>query len=241
MESPQPLAPDTIEKLGRASTATIAMQLLKRGLRHGAIRGARPLDPAYARCVGPAFTLRFIPMREDLAEPPKAGRMLPHRMAVESAPPGSVLVIDSGGADNCGTLGDILVARLKARGVAGVVSDGPMRDAAGIVAVGLPVLCAGAAAPASMNQVIPVDTGLPVGCGGVAVFPGDLVATDRDGAVVVPRHLADQLARDAVEQERLEKFVVREVGRGRSIDGLYPPGEQALADYRKWLAAGEPE
>jgi len=241
MEDQPTLAADTIEKLKRASTATVTMQLLKRGFRHGAIKGARPLDPRHARCVGPAFTLRFIPMREDLAAPPKPGKLLPHRMAVESAPAGSVLVIDSGGADNCGTLGDILVARLKTRGVVGVVSDGPMRDLAGIVSVGLPVLCAGAAAPASMNQVIPIDTGIPVGCGGVAVFPGDVIATDADGAVAIPRHIADEVARDAFEQERVEKFVLREVKRGRSIDGLYPPGEQALADYKAWLAAGEPE
>ncbi len=241
MAEMKPLAADTIEKLKRASTATITMQLLKRGLRTGAIKHARPLDPKHVRCVGPAFTLRFIPMREDLAGPPKPGTMLPHRMAVEAAPPGSVLVIDSGGADNCGTLGDILVARLKSRGVAGVVSDGPMRDQAGVVSVGLPVLCVGAAAPASMNQIMPIDTGIPIGCGGAAVFPGDIVATDADGAVAIPRHIADEVARDAFEQERLEKFVLREVKNGRSIDGLYPPGDQAMADYKKWLAQGEPE
>lgn len=239
MNALTPLAPETLDKLRGASTATITMQLLKRGLRHGAIRGARPLDPARARCVGPAYTLRFIPMREDLAGPPRPGTMLPHRMAVEQAPAGSVLVIDSGGAANCGTLGDILVARLRHRGVAGVVSDGPMRDLAGILSVGLPVLCTGAVAPASMNEVMPIDVELPIGCGGVAVFPGDVVATDTDGAVVVPRHLADEVARDAFEQERLEKFVLSEVKRGRSIDGLYPPNEQALADYRQWQARGE--
>lgn len=237
----KPLAADTLDKLRYASTATITMQLLKRGLRHGSIKRARPLDPAQAKCVGPAYTLRFIPMREDLAGPPKPGTMLPHRMAVESAPPGSVLVIDSGDAENCGTLGDILVARLKHRGVAGVVSDGPMRDVAGIVSVGLPVLATASVANASMNEVMPIDVELPVSCGGVAVFPGDIVATDLDGAVVIPRHLADDLARDAYEQERLEKFVLREVKRGRSIDGLYPPAEQAMADYRKWQADGEKE
>ncbi len=240
-EQQKPLANDTLEKLRYASTATITMQLLKRGLRHGAIKRARPLDPRYARCVGPAFTLRYIPMREDLAGPPKPGPMLPHRVAVETAPAGSVLVIDAGGAENCGTLGDILVARLKSRGVAGVVSDGPVRDAVGVASVGLTVLCDGAAAPASMNEVMCVDLGIPIGCGGVAVFPGDVVATDLDGAVVIPRHMADELARDAYEQERLEKFVLREVKRGRSIDGLYPPGEKAVADYKKWLADGEPE
>lgn len=239
--SPKPLAADTLEKLRYASTATITMQLLKRGLRHGAIKAAKPLDPLRARCVGPAYTLRFVPMREDLAGPPKPGTMLPHRMAVEQAPPGSVLVIDSGGADNCGTLGDILVARLKHRGVAGVVSDGPMRDLAGVLSVGLPVLATKAVAPASMNEVMPIDVELPIGCGGVAVFPGDIVATDADGAVVIPRHLADELARDAYEQERLEKFVLREVKRGRSIDGLYPPDTQAMADYKRWLEQGESE
>jgi len=238
MNAAKPLAADTLEKLRYASTATITMQLLKRGLRHGSIKRAKPLDPKQAKCVGPAYTLRFIPMREDLAGPPKPGTMLPHRMAVEQAPPGSVLVIDSGDAANCGTLGDILVARLKHRGVAGVVSDGPMRDVAGIVSVGLPVLATAAVANASMNEVMPIDVELPIACGGVAVFPGDIVATDLDGAVVIPRHLADELARDAYEQERLEKFVLREVKRGRSIDGLYPPAEQALADYRKWLDEG---
>jgi len=237
----KPLAADTLDKLRYASTATITMQLLKRGLRHGSIKRARPLDPAQAKCVGPAYTLRFIPMREDLAGPPKPGTILPHRMAVESAPPGSVLVIDSGDAENCGTLGDILVARLKHRGVAGVVSDGPMRDVAGIVSVGFPVLATASVANASMNEVMPIDVELPIACGGVAVFPGDIVATDLDGAVVIPRHLADDLARDAYEQERLEKFVLREVKRGRSIDGLYPPAEQAMADYRKWQADGEKE
>lgn len=237
----KPLAADTLDKLRYASTATITMQLLKRGLRHGSIKRARPLDPKQAKCVGPAYTLRFIPMREDLAGPPKPGTIIPHRMAVESAPPGSVLVIDSGDAENCGTLGDILVARLKHRGVAGVVSDGPMRDVAGIVSVGLPVLATASVANASMNEVMPIDVELPVACGGVAVFPGDIVATDLDGAVVIPRHLADDLARDAYEQERLEKFVLREVERGRSIDGLYPPAEQAMADYRKWLEDGAKE
>lgn len=237
----KPLAADTLDKLRYASTATITMQLLKRGLRHGSIKRARPLDAKHAKCVGPAYTLRFIPMREDLAGPPKPGTIIPHRMAVESAPPGSVLVIDSGDAENCGTLGDILVARLKHRGVAGVVSDGPMRDVAGILSVGLPVLATASVANASMNEVMPIDVELPVACGGVAVFPGDIVATDLDGAVVIPRHLADDIARDAYEQERLEKFVLREVKRGRSIDGLYPPGDQALADYRKWLEEGAKE
>ncbi|MCC6467196.1 MAG: ribonuclease activity regulator RraA [Alphaproteobacteria bacterium] len=239
MSTLKPLAPDTLDKLRYASTATITMQLLKRGLRHGAIKGARPLDPAHARCVGPAYTLRFIPMREDLAGPPKPGTMLPHRMAVEHAPAGSVLVIDAGGAANCGTLGDILVARLKHRGVAGVVSDGPLRDLAGVVSVGFPVLSVGSVAPASMNEVMPIDVDLPIGCGGVAVFPGDVISTDMDGAVVIPRHLADEVARDSYEQERLEKFVLSEVKRGRSIDGLYPPDDKAMADYRQWQARGE--
>lgn len=241
MTETKPLAADTLDKLRYASTATITMQLLKRGLRHGSIKRARPLDPAQAKCVGPAYTLRFIPMREDLAGPPKPGTILPHRMAVESAPPGSVLVIDSGDAENCGALGDILVARLKHRGVAGVVSDGPMRDVAGIVSVGFPVLATASVANASMNEVMPIDVELPIACGGVAVFPGDIVATDLDGAVVIPRAMADDLARDAYEQERLEKFVLREVKRGRSIDGLYPPADQAMADYRKWQADGEKE
>ena len=241
MTDQKPLANDTIEKLKQVSTATITMQLLKRGLRQGAIKKARPLDPAHARCVGPAYTLRCIPMREDLCGPPKPGVMQPHKVAVEQAPPGSVLVIDSSNAQNCGSLGDILVARLKARGVAGAISDGPMRDVVGITSVGMPVLCNGAAAPASMNEIMPIAVQEPIGCGGVAVFPGDVIATDLDGAVVIPRHLADDLARDAFEQERLERFVLREVKRGRPVEGLYPPAEKAQADYRAWLDAGMPD
>ncbi len=236
------LAPDTLTTLKQVSTATITMQLLKRGFRSGAINGVQPLSPMKERLVGEAYTLRYIPMREDLSQAPKAGEgVSPARRAIEEVPAGQVLVIDSHGNRSVGVLGDILAMRLKQRGVAGVVADGMMRDTEPMISVGLPVLCAGRAAPASMTGLIAADVQVPIGCGGTAVFPGDLIVADADGAVVVPRHLADQLARDGLEQERMERFVFRQVRNGQSTLGLYPPDEASREAYRRWVEAGEPE
>lgn len=241
MTSTAEVTPAALERLASVSAATISMQLLKRGIRRVWMDGPRPMTPGTPRIVGEAFTLRFIPMREDIAtlESYRAAGSL--REAIEAMPPERVVVIEARGERGCGTLGDILVARLKVRGARGVVSDGAMRDVAEVRAVGLPIYCNGAAAPPSITELFFAGWALPIGCGGAAVLPGDVVVADEDGAVVVPRALAEEVAQDAPEQERFERFVQIRVQQGAPVLGLYPPNDQTLADYEAWLAAGEPE
>src|SRR6185312_727256 len=208
----------TRAQLLEASTATVSIQLLKRGYRFASVDGVRPLNRAAARFAGPAYTLRFIPAREDLATPASGARPdNPARVAIEEVPAGAVLVIDARGDRRAGTLGDILAARLLQRGVAGVVSDGAMRDAPELEKMALPIFCAGTAPPPSFNFLHPVGRNQPVGCGGAAVFPGDIVVGDGDGVVVVPRHLAAEVAQDSVERERLEAFIRRRIDSGQPV------------------------
>ena len=236
-----PLSAETIKNFLYASTATVSMQMLKRGFRNSAINGVRPLNPKATRLVGPAFTLRYIPGREDLDKPPTpSDPPSAQREAIEGTPAGHVLVIGTEGTTRAGTLGDILALRLKVRGVAGVLSDGAMRDTPVIGKMDFPVFCTAAAAPPSMNSLHPVETQTPVGICGVPVYPGDIIVADDDGAIVVPRHLADEVARDSFEQERLEKFVAIRVGQGIPITGTYPPNDETKALYQAWIKAGEP-
>jgi regulator of RNase E activity RraA len=236
------LDPAIRAQLDETSSATVSIQLLKRGFRFAAIGAVRPLNPQACRFVGPAYTLRFIPAREDLATPASIARDdNPQRVSIEAIPPNAVLVIDAQRETRAGTLGDILVARLLARGVAGVVSDGAMRDVGELEKMALPIFCNGVAAPPSFNFLLPVDIGRPIGCGGAAVFPGDIVVADSGGVVVIPRHLAAEVARDGVEQERLEIFIRRRVDRGNATPGLYPPNDETRAAYRRWVAAGRPD
>lgn len=236
-----PLSTDTIKNFMYASTATVSMQMLKRGFRNSAINGVRPVNPGAARMVGPAFTLRYIPGREDLDQPPKpSDPPSAQREAIEGTPAGHVLVIGTEGNTAAGTLGDILALRLKVRGVAGVLSDGAMRDTPVIGKLDFPVYCTAAAAPPSMTRLHPVETQTPVGICGVPVYPGDIIVADEDGAIVVPRHLADEVARDSFEQERLEKFVAIRISQGIPISGTYPPNDETKALYAAWIKAGEP-
>ena len=221
--------------LAGVTTATITMILLKQGVRRTWMRGPRPLAADQQRVVGPAFTLRFVPGREDLATPESLASGRSTRAAVEVMPAGAVALIDAMGCREAGVFGDILCARMKQRGVAGMVTDGAVRDSAGVGATGLPVWCAGAAAPASIADLTFVGWQEPVGCGGVAVFPDDVVVADQDGAVVIPRALVGQVVALAGEQERLEAWIMAEVERGVPLPGLYPPDAAAMARYR-----GEP-
>ena len=236
-----PLSTDTIKNFMYASTATVSMQMLKRGFRNSAINGVRPVSAGAARMVGPAFTLRYIPGREDLDQPPKpSDPPSAQREAIEETPAGHVLVIGTEGNTAAGTLGDILALRLKVRGVAGVLSDGAMRDTPVIGKMDFPVFCTAAAAPPSMTRLHPVETQTPVGICGVPVYPGDVIVADEDGAIVVPRHLAEEVARDSFEQERLEKFVAIRISQGLPISGTYPPNDETKALYAAWIKAGEP-
>ena len=221
-----------IEVLRGISTATLTMQLLKRGIRRGWMAGTRPLQPGGPRLVGPAFTLRFVPGREDISTRESYAAPDSLRDAIEDMPAGAVAVIDSRGEQGAGTVGDILAGRMKRRGVAGIVSDGPMRDVAGIRAVDIPVWCSGVAAPPSIAALWFAGWQEPIGCGGVAVFPDDIVVADDDGAVVLPRALAAEVAEDGAEQEDLEAWILSEIERGVPVKGLYPPDEAALARYR---------
>jgi len=236
-----PLSAETIENFLYASTATVSMQMLKRGFRNSAVNGVHALNPKATRLVGPAFTLRYIPGREDLDQPPKpTDPPSAQRAAIEETPAGHVLVIGTEGNTRAGTLGDILALRLKVRGVAGVLSDGAMRDTPVIGKMDWPVYCTAAAAPPSMNSLHPVEIQVPVGICGVPVYPGDVIVADEDGAIVVPRALADEVARDSFEQERLEKFVAIRIGKGHGIPGTYPPNDETRKLYQAWIKAGEP-
>lgn len=233
------MKPDVLAQLAGISTATLTMQLLKRGLRNCFILGARPLNAAHCRFAAQAYTLRFIPMREDLSRVEVLGDPeYPPRKAVEDISPGMALVIDARGELGAGVVGDILTARLRERGVAAVVSDGPVRDAAEIAAGGLPVFCAGGAAPASLNVHFGADLQRPIACGGVAVIPGDVLVGDGDGVVVIPQAMAAEVARDGAEQERLENFLKQRVADGHPTIGTYPPNEETLQAYEDWKKAG---
>ena len=230
---------ETVERLRTVSTATLTMVLIKQGVRTSWLRGPEPLSPIEKRIVGPAFTIRFVPGREDLSIPESYARSPSFRDAIEVAPAGSVVVIDGCGNPYGATLGDILVARLARKGVLAAVTDAPVRDADEMRTVGLPVLSAGVAAPPSIIGLAYAGYGEIIGCGGVAVRPGDIMVCDNDGAVVVPVEMAAAVAEAGVEQERFERFVQQRVKAGASVLGLYPPADDALADYRKWLDSDE--
>ncbi|UCD70326.1 MAG: ribonuclease activity regulator RraA [Betaproteobacteria bacterium] len=220
-----------------ATTASLTAQLIKRGFRTRAISNIAPINPNTPRVFGPAYTLRYIPMREDLATGvAMANPENPQRKAIEVVPAGHVLVADTHGMDVSGTFGDILVARLKVRSVAGVVSDGPMRDIAELENMDFPVFTRGNAAPPSYASMLAADAQVPIGCGGVAVFPGDIVIGDLDGVVILPAAIAEEVARAAVEQDQLEAYLRQRVEGGDSIVGVYPPNEKTKVEYDLWKA-----
>ena len=227
------LGEHVIATLSRVTTATITTVLLKKGLRNVWMRGTRPLSPGHARIVGPAFTLRFVPAREDLATPASWSNPISTRAAIEAMPQGCVAVVDAMGVTDAGIFGDILCARMVKRGVAALVTDGVVRDLAGVLGTGLPVYCKGAAAPPSVAGLTFVAWGQPIGCGGVAVFADDVVVVDDDGAVVIPAALVDDVVAQALDQERLEEWIMGEVAHGAALPGLYPPNAENLARYEK--------
>lgn len=219
------------------STATLTMQLLKRGIKNIWMFGPKPLEAGQERMAGPAYTLRFIPGREDLTGPDILKRTdLAQRRAIEECPPGHVLVVDALGREDGAAIGDILATRLQVRGVAGLVSDANVRDADGVKASRLPVWCPGAAAPASVANLSDGELQVPIGCGGVAVIPGDWIVADNDGVVVVPLALAEEIAVGGLEQELHEQFILEQVKGGAPIPGHYPPNEENLAKYQEWKA-----
>jgi regulator of RNase E activity RraA len=207
--------------------------LLKKGIRRCWMDGPMPLNSGGQRLIGPAFTLRFVPVREDLATPESWGKPISTRAAIEAMPEGCIAVADARGVTDAGIFGDILCARIKKRGVKALITDGVVRDVAGVRATQLPVWCQGAAAPPSVAGLTFVNWGEPIGCGGVAVFPDDWVVVDDDGAVLIPAAKIDEIVAEAPEQERLEGWIMSEVEGGASLPGLYPPNAENKARYEK--------
>jgi regulator of RNase E activity RraA len=212
--------------------------LLKKGLRNVWIRGAFPLVPGASRVAGRAFTVRFIPAREDLATPASWSSPRSTRAAIEDMPAGCIAVVDANGVTDAGFWGDILCARMAQRGVTALVSDGAVRDVAGVLSTGLPVWAAGVAAPPSVAGLTFVDWQQPIGCGGVAVFPDDVIVADQDGAVVIPAAMVEDVSALAVEQERLEGWIMDEIKRGVPLPGLYPANAETQARYDAWKTKG---
>jgi regulator of RNase E activity RraA len=231
------LDPEAATLLARVTTATLTTLLLKKGLRNVWLRGTRPLRAGQPRRVGRAFTLRFVPAREDLATPESWSSPISTRAAVEDMPAGCIAVVDAMGVQDAGIFGDILCARMARRGVAALVTDGVVRDVAGVHGTGLPVWCSGAAAPPSVAGLTFVGWQQPIACGGVAVFPGDVVVADDDGAVLVPAALLDSMLAEAPEQERLETWIMGQVEQGAALPGLYPPNAENKARYQADMAA----
>jgi len=226
-----PLDQATIDTLSRITTATLTTVLLNKGLRNVWLRGARPIRTGQPRLVGPAFTMRFVPAREDLATPASWASPKSTRAAIEDMPEGCIVVVDAMGVTDAGIFGDILCSRMVKRGVAALVTDGVVRDGAGVLGTGLPVWCDGVAAPPSVAGLTFVDWQEPIGCGGVAIFPDDVIVVDDDGAVVIPAALLDEVVAIAPEQERLEEWIMGEVAKGVPLPGLYPPNAETRARY----------
>lgn len=232
---------ELFKALANVSTATLTTVLLKKGLRNVWVRGASPLSPGQTRSVGRAFTLRFVPAREDLATPAAWSSPRSTRVAIEEMPEGAVAVVDAMDVTDAGIFGDILCARMRSRGVAALLTNGVMRDAAGVIETGLPVWCRGAAAPPSVAGLTFVGWQEPIACGGVAVFPDDVIVADGDGAVVIPTAMLEEVTVAAVEQERLEAWVMDEVRKGAALPGLYPPNEENRARFDAAVRDGWPE
>ena len=226
-----PLDSQTLRALEAVSTATLTTVLLKKGLRNVWMRGTMPLAPGQKRVAGPAFTLRFVPAREDLATPASWASPVSTRAAVEAMPEGCVAVVGALATREAGIFGDILCQRMKERNVAALVTDGVVRDVEGVLGTGLSVWCQGRAAPPSVAGLTFVGWQEPVDCGGVAVFPDDIVVADSDGAVLIPRKLLDDVAAEAIEQERVEDWIMGEVRNGAVLPGLYPMNEETRARY----------
>ena len=230
-----PIDPHVFEELARASTATITTQLFQRGFRNTFLNGIRPLNPNAARFVGEAVTLRSIPAREDLDvvsafQDPNH----PQRKAIESVGPGQVLVMDCRGDVRAANGGGILTTRAMKRGAVGIVSDGAFRDSPEIGRMSFPVFAAGASATISLAVHHAVDINVPIGCAGVPVFPGDILVGDEEGVVVIPRHLAAEIAAPAAEQEAFEEFILRKIESGAPLPGTYPANAETKAEYEAY-------
>lgn len=240
---PKRVSKAVLKELKQVSTPTITTQLMRNhGLMNTSLPNVLPVDPDGGRFAGPAYTLRYVPLREDmhdrqtLAHPENL--MTP---AVESIPPGAVMVMDSNGRNDVGILGGNILMRLKMRGVEAAVTDGGMRDIPEIVGLGMPVCCTASAPPPSFTKLMLVETECVVSCAGVPIYPGDIIVGDDEGVVAVPAEYAAGVADAGLAQDHIEGWVNRRLAKGDPMPGLYPPNDKARAEYEKWVAAGEPD
>ena len=242
-KKPAKVSKKVLDQLRRVSTPTITTQLLKNhGLHNVSLRGVLPVDPELPRFAGPAYTLRYMPLREDLLE--EQWMSHPRNLmtpAVEDIPEGAVMVMDAGGRNDVGILGGNILMRLKVRGVEAAVTDGGMRDIPEIEEIGFPVCCTAAAAPPSFTKLMLVELQCPVTVGGVPIFPGDIIVGDGEGTVAVPAAMAKSVAEGGLAMDHLEGWVQRRLAEGEKLPGLYPPDEKRMAEYQAWVEAGEPE
>lgn len=222
--------------LEQTSSATVASALFQRGLRGQYIQGVQRLSPSSGKLVGTAFTLRCIPAREDIdVSASFRDPQHPQRLAIERVPAGSVLVIDCRGDRRSAAAGDMLLKRLEVRGCAGVVTDGALRDCDTIAAMSMPVFCGGRSALTNLTRHHAVEMEVPIGCGDAPVYPGDVLLGDGDGVIVIPHDIAAEVAREALEKDRLDAFLHAQIADGAPILGTYPPDEAMMARYREWL------
>ncbi|MBF8175677.1 ribonuclease activity regulator RraA [Streptomyces olivaceus] len=234
-----PVPPEVLADLGRASTATLATQLYRRGIRQPFLVGLNPVGSRFQGFVGVARTMRFIPAREDIDpmdDPYRTGNVLQWE-AVERVGPGEVIVVDSRNDITAASAGDMLVTRAMKRGAAAFVTDGAFRDGAAIAELGFPVYSRAITATTRPASFHVAELDVPIGCAGVAVYPGDILVGDRDGIIVVPRTLAPEIAGPAAEQEALENYLHSRVQQGEELWGVYPPNDRTLAEYREWRGA----
>jgi regulator of RNase E activity RraA len=230
-----PLLESTRDALLKVGTSTLTGILHRRGLRNMFMQDVNPLRITQSRMVGLAFTMRFIPSREDKAGPNAPNRGQTQVQAMEECPPGHVLVIDSRGDARAASAGDLYIGRLMARGCSGIVTDGGLRDSEGILKTGLPAYLRRPTSPPSPIVHQPIDLNLPIGCGGVAVYPGDVIVGDCDGVVVIPADIADAVAEEALAATLYDEFAEQEVARGRALPGLFPVvGPEAKQDFEAW-------
>lgn len=227
----------TTSRLADCSSASVSTQLVKRGFRNIAIRGVMPIRPGLPRMIGPAFTVRYIPAREDLDAYGSGGDPTnKQRQAIEQVPEGAVMVLDCRNVSDVAGMGAILCRRLQMRGAAGVVLDGGVRDTMSIRGFTIPVYCQGPSAPPNYAGHHAADIQVPIACGGVAVYPGDILFGDDEAVIVIPAHIVDDVAEEAWEMEEREKFLLTEIEAGRTIVGVYPPNEETMQKYRLWQA-----
>jgi regulator of RNase E activity RraA len=226
------------QKLLSVAVPTLSAVMFQKGLHSRFFVGCKPLNPVAAKFCGAAWTIRSMPIREDLRGAISKG-LLPsrNRIAFDAAPPGSVVVCGTGSHPEVSMMGDIMSTALMTRGVAGVVLDTSVSDAHIVSTMPFPVVSVGTTSISSFASLMVIDHDTPIGVQGVAVFPGDIICGDENGAVCVPRHLANEVADAAIEQERLEVYVLERIKGGAPIDGTYPPNTEVMADYRRWLAS----